>query len=295
LGNALDSPNTEGEWGYYIQYEDLVVLKEAGFDTLRLPVRWSSRVPDRPPFTIRPSFMERVVEVVDWVTELEMNVIIDVHHFAGMNRPTDEVEPKLLAIWDQISAQFKGAPPSVMFEFLNEPNGKMDTAFINQLNEKLLVRLRPDHPDRWMIVSGSRFGHLEGLEELVIDYDPRVILSFHEYQPFKFTHQGIPWGRNPPPKGRAWGSHRDFRMLGERLDRAAAVGERLDMPVFLGEFGVYEGVPVAERALWIRAVREGAEVRNMSWCHWDFAAMFEAYDQRNNRWVKPIRDALLDD
>ena len=37
LGSALEAPQ-EGEWGYVIRRDDLVRLKDAGFDTVRLPV-----------------------------------------------------------------------------------------------------------------------------------------------------------------------------------------------------------------------------------------------------------------
>ena len=46
LGNALDSPEREGEWGYTIRREDLERLKAAGFDTIRVPVRAASRRTD---------------------------------------------------------------------------------------------------------------------------------------------------------------------------------------------------------------------------------------------------------
>ena len=39
LGGALEAPN-EGDWGYTIRAEDLETIKAAGFDTVRLPVRW---------------------------------------------------------------------------------------------------------------------------------------------------------------------------------------------------------------------------------------------------------------
>ena len=61
LGNALDAPS-EGEWGVVLKDEYFESAKQAGFDSIRLPVRWSAHSLDKPPYTIDPNFMKRV----DW-------------------------------------------------------------------------------------------------------------------------------------------------------------------------------------------------------------------------------------
>ena len=40
LGNALEAP-TEGEWGVVLKEEYFSIIKQAGFNSIRLPVRWS--------------------------------------------------------------------------------------------------------------------------------------------------------------------------------------------------------------------------------------------------------------
>ena len=61
LGNAFDAPS-EGEWGVVIQEEYFQIIKDAGFNSVRLPVRWSAHALSQPPYTINPEFMKRV----DW-------------------------------------------------------------------------------------------------------------------------------------------------------------------------------------------------------------------------------------
>src|SRR5690349_11190137 len=41
LGNMLEAPN-EGDWGLTVQEEYLDRITEAGFDFIRLPVRWNT-------------------------------------------------------------------------------------------------------------------------------------------------------------------------------------------------------------------------------------------------------------
>ena len=61
LGNALDAPS-EGEWGVVLKEEFFQAVKDAGFSSIRLPVRWSAHAMTQPPYTINPDFMKRV----DW-------------------------------------------------------------------------------------------------------------------------------------------------------------------------------------------------------------------------------------
>src|SRR5689334_3367239 len=41
MGNMLEAPQ-EGEWGLFVREEYFDSIKEAGFDFVRLPVRWNS-------------------------------------------------------------------------------------------------------------------------------------------------------------------------------------------------------------------------------------------------------------
>ena len=61
LGNALEAPR-EGAWGMELQAEYFALIRRAGFDSVRLPVRWSAHAGTRAPYTIDPQFFARV----DW-------------------------------------------------------------------------------------------------------------------------------------------------------------------------------------------------------------------------------------
>src|ERR1041384_6247878 len=64
LGNALDAPK-EGEWGITLRDEDFVLVAEAGFEHVRIPVRWSTHAENVAPFSIDPEFAARVKWAVD--------------------------------------------------------------------------------------------------------------------------------------------------------------------------------------------------------------------------------------
>ena len=292
LGNALEAP-TEGLWGQVVRKEDMARIRAAGFDTVRIPIAWSAHAADTPPYTIDPAFMARIREVVQWAEAADLQVIINVHHYNEINDDPATHIPRLVAIWDQISDAWADASPRVIFEFLNEPHSEMTAKKVDEVNAFLLNRLRQRHPDRWMILGGGHWGHWSGLIDTNPPFDPRIITTFHFYDPFAFTHQGAPWATQPAPLGTEWGSSRDMRQIKADFDKAYDFAAARGLPVLVGEFGVYEAVPYSQRAEWTGFVRAVAEERGMSWCHWDFAAGFPVYDMENERWIEPVLEALI--
>ncbi len=293
MGNALEGPRHEGEWGYTIRREDLVRLKQDGFDTVRIPIRWSSHAGMTPPYTIDTALFERVDEIIRWSGEIGLTIIINVHHYSGLNARPDVHEPRLEGLWDQIAERYAAVPDYLIFETINEPNGAMTVKRTDGLNRRVLARIRQDNPDRWVILGTAGWGHLDGLAKSDPPYDRRAILTYHDYNPFNFTHQGAFWTKPVRPTGVEWGTGEDRARMAAVLDRALVVQAKHGMPVFVGEFGVYEEVPIDQRASWIKALRQGLEARGMGWCHWDFATTLKAYDMENEQWLPEIRDALL--
>ena len=292
LGSALEA-SFEGEWGYVVRRADLVRLKEAGFDTVRLPVRWSAHTGASAPFDIDPDLFARVDEIVSWAEEIGLKIIVNVHHFDALNEDPDTHEPRLEAIWDQIATHYAGASEHLIFETLNEPHTNMTIERTDIMNRRLLDRIRADHPDRWIILGTAFWGNLSGLEASDPPYDPRAMLTYHEYSPFEFTHQGASWA-DAKDTGIRWGTRKDVAEMLTELDKAVMVQNRKGMPVFVGEFGVYQGVPMEQRARWTRTLRQGMEARGLAWCHWDYAGSLNVYDVEREAWLPDLKAALLD-
>src|ERR1700751_3125287 len=78
LGNALDAPK-EGAWGVTLKAEYFRTIKEAGFDTIRLPVRWSAHAEANAPYSIDPTFAARVDWAVDQALANKLNIIVNIH------------------------------------------------------------------------------------------------------------------------------------------------------------------------------------------------------------------------
>ena len=294
LGGALEAPE-EGLWGYTVRQEDLTRIADAGFDTVRLPVRWSAHAKQDKPYTIDPAFMTRVQEIAGWANAAGLKIIINIHHYDELMQDPDTHRPRLAAFWRQIASAFADAPDSVIFELINEPKDRMTVRKTDAVNRELLAIIREKHPDRWVVVGSAGWGVLDALLKSRPPKDNRIILTYHTYDPFEFTHQGAFFVEPPLPTGQSWGSGEDHRDMRISLGRAATFAAQTGHPMLIGEFGVYEDVPLDQRVKWTRAMREAAEDRNFGWCYWDFATTFKAYSIERDAWIGSMLDALTGD
>ena len=294
LGGALEA-DYEGEWGYSIRNEDIDRLKAAGFDTIRLPVRWSVHAGNWGRYKLSKEMLARTDAIIDYALSLDMNVILNVHHYEEISQAPWRHERRLEGIWRQLAAHYASYPERLVFEVLNEPSRKMTVARTDSLNKRVVARIRKSQPHRWIILATAEWGSLKGLLESHPPEDSRIILSWHYYDPFEFTHQGAEFFEPTPPVGTRWGNRAERRRLADDFRLAAAFRDAHGRPLLLGEFGVYAGVPVDERARWIGAVRRHAEANQFGWCHWGMASSFKAYDTEQEAWIEPVRAALLDD
>jgi len=80
LGNALDAPS-EGEWGVVLTNEYFDLIKQAGFNSIRLPVRWSAHAMTNAPYTIAPEFLQRVDWAVSNALSRNLPVVLNIHNF----------------------------------------------------------------------------------------------------------------------------------------------------------------------------------------------------------------------
>jgi endoglucanase len=283
IGNVLDAP-FEGAWGPAISPHDLDWIAGAGFDTIRLPVRFGAHWDGR----IWPGFLARVTQVIDQAHDRGLRVILDLHHFDELMDDPDTYEPVFVAIWAELSRHFAGYDNRLIFELLNEPRGQVTTARAVRLYQRVLPLIRAEHPDRWVIVGGGNMNNLAELDQLP-PLGPRIMPTFHYYDPFDFTHQQSDWTETYLP-ARDWGTIAEMNRLHADLARAAAHG-----PVFLGEFGVVRAADNDARNRWIETTRRAAEEYGISWCYWAYGAGFDLRDFSGYEWYPGLYAALMGD
>ncbi|MGA2914603.1 MAG: glycoside hydrolase family 5 protein [Sedimentisphaerales bacterium] len=297
IANALEAPN-EGEWGVTLKEEYFKIIKDAGFDSVRIPIRWSNHALKQSPYTIDKVFLDRVDWAVKNALKNNLYVIINTHHyFELMDEPNANSE-RFLALWQQIAEHYKDYPDSVLLEPLNEPHNALTPAIWNNLLNKAITVIRRSNPNRTIIAEPAEFASVKFLDKLDLpEEDRNIIVSFHYYSPMEFTHQGTSW--IPEAKaswlGTRWTATKEQKKaIDDAFDKAAKWGKKNKRPINLGEFGVYKDADKNDRALWTAFVAKSAVKRGFSFDYWEFChEYFGAYDQQTNKWKDYLLKALI--
>lgn len=295
FGNMLDHAR-EGMAGPMLRDEFIELTAQAGFTAIRLPVRWDARAGVQPPYRIAPDFFERVDGIVALALKHRLAIVLDMHHYANMMLEPSAERERFLAIWRQVAEHYRDAPPTVLFELLNEPNRELTRERWNEALAAVLPVIRASNPQRTLIVGGGDWNSGPALEDLKLPADDRnLIATFHYYEPMAVTHQGAEWVSGAGAwVGTTWsGTAAQTKKLRDDFDRVQRWAEREKRPVLLGEFGAYSRADQATRIAWTRAVREQAEARGYAWAYWELASSFGVLEPLSLQWRRPLLEALL--
>ena len=167
IGNALDREvELDDEWSWIVKDEHFQLIKDAGFNSVRLTVRWSTRTMDKPPYTIDPNFLKRVDQAVNSALSRNLAVVINYQNYFEFYRDANGLKPKFLATWEQLAEHYKGYPNTLLFELLNEPQGQIGTGEWNALIRETLAIVRKTNPNRMVIIGPANFNGIAGLRFL---------------------------------------------------------------------------------------------------------------------------------
>jgi endoglucanase len=294
LGNFLEAPH-EGDWGYTLTERDFAVIKQAGFTTVRVPINWAAHVTADPAHTVDPAFFARIDWVVAQARKNGLNAILDYHNDLALMKDPATQGDRFVTTWQQVAAHYRDAPPSILFELLNEPGQQLDSATWNVLLRRALAVVRAGNPTRSVVVGPVQKNQPSCLPSLSLPQDDRgLIVTFHYYHPMHFTHQGARWIPGFTSfLGTKWmGTDAETAALARTFDQVAAWGKEHRRPIFLGEFGTFTRGDIDSRVRWTSAVARAAEARGFSWAYWEFCAGFGAYDPVAQKWKAPLLAAL---
>jgi aryl-phospho-beta-D-glucosidase BglC (GH1 family) len=296
LGNALEAPR-EGEWGVTLEADYFRVIKEAGFDSIRLPVKWSNHAEQSAPYTIDPAFFARVDWAVEQALSRGLQVVLNVHHYGEMDENPDAHQARLVGLWTQIGAHYKDRPATLAFELLNEPHDKLTAAKWNTILLEALAVVRKTNPTRTVVVGPVAWNGIGELKSLELpEADRNIVATVHYYGPFAFTHQGAHWldAKSRPPLGTPWrGTDAERAVIAKELDTAAAWSLKHRRPMYLGEFGAMQTADQESRVRWTKFIAEEALKRKIGYAYWEFCSGFGAYDSAKREWNAPLREALV--
>jgi endoglucanase len=290
LANMLEAPN-EGNWGRAFEDADATRIRQAGFATVRLPVRFSGHALASAPYTIDPAFMARVRHVVDANVAAGLNVVIDMHNYDDLFTDPEGNKTRFAELWRQVGTEFRNAPAGVWFELINEPHGSLTDTNLLTILTPALAALRTTNPTRPVIIGGQNYSGIDSLATLAFPDDPNIVPTFHYYDPFDFTHQGAPFIHPLLPTGREFGTAADRAQIESALAKIRTFMARTGRVPFAGEFGAYDRIPLDQRIAYYRTISAAFASIGIQSCAWGYSNTFRLWLDGSG-WIVPLPDGI---
>lgn len=295
MGNTLEA-EFEGSWGgAQASQEDFERIAAAGFQTVRIPIRWHNKSSSDAPYTVDKAWMDRVQQVVDWGLGAGLNVILNSHHFDPIYENPLAVADWHGGVWKQIAERFEGYPEDTLwFELENEPHKNFDHSNLLETLDPSYRAVREKHPTRAIIIGGENWSGINSLASLPLPNDPNVHPTFHYYDPFHYTHQGASWtAPDIPPVGRNFPTHGDAAQLAKDVLAIEAYKKRTGRTPFMGEVGAYDlHIPLEDRVAYHRTITDAFEPTGIGICVWAYTNTFPFYDRDAGAWQPGLLGAL---
>lgn len=258
----------------WIAEADIRLIAEQGFDHVRLPLNHRFLIDSTG--KILPQGFAFIDQLIAWCRNYNLPILLDLHAAPGgqignhvddaangypelLLRP-EQYLPLTLTLWRELARRYADELLILGYDLLNEPIPPAYYRYRNLLldiyNQTIQV-IRQVDPNHLIMIEGAEYSADPSVFTTLPDGN--CALHFHRY----------------------WVAPDE-----SSLARYLEVSDRLDCPLYLGEFG--ENDP-----LWIHAMARESERNNIGWCFWTWkkfdtiSAAFNAH--MPDSWI-PLRD-----
>ncbi|WP_173468133.1 glycoside hydrolase family 5 protein [Fibrobacter succinogenes] len=324
LGNSWDSDGRDdAAWSNPIRDVDFAIIKAAGFNSVRIPVRWQYNS-DYSTHTVDPERLAGVIEDINLAIANGLAVVVNFHHYVELNcaggghkdrgckydaTKFEEEKNHFLLLWAQVATAMNAFPDDmIVLEILNEPVIP-NVDLVNQLMLDAYNVIRTHAPNKTIMFEALHGAKFYDIDKMKLPPDGNIIFSGHYYEPFQYSHQGNMHGNA------CRGDDAKSITASTDLSSYATLAKQYypdingtdHVPLNMGEFGVAGGDvspcnwedgngPSSEgKAEWANAAAKAAISRGMSFHYWGFSYTggFDAYDPGSEKWHTGFPQALI--
>jgi len=234
----------------YITEEDILFLKQAGFNSVRVPFHWKFFDSDN------AEGFQRLDRLVQWSRKAGIYLILDLHCAPGGQTGTNiddswgypwlydspEEQQHTIEIWQRIARHYRNEPIVLGYDLLNEPIphypqlAKYNPA-LEPLYRKLASAIRQVDRNHMLILGGAQWD--SNFKVFGPPFDSNVMYTFHKY-----------W---TAPDESVIKEYLDFR-------------DRYHVPIWLGESG-------ENKDEWIAQFTKVLEANHIGWAFWPYKKM----------------------
>lgn len=279
LGGWLSQSSYEKErLENFITEEDIALIAGWGLDHVRLPFDYNVILGEDNKVSAEAfKYLDRCV---GWCEKHGLNIILDLHKTPGFSFDKGEGESGFfdsaeyqdifVAMWIEMAKHYASKADHVAFELLNEITDMKYAITWNGIAARTIREIQKYAPDTYILVGGIFNNSIFGLTLLDKPDSDRIVFNFHYYNPLVFTHQKAPWVDNmrddceinypdtrklylektleyvneglAEPFENFGGDEVDASFMEWEMSVAVEVAEKLNVPIYCGEYGVIDRV-----------------------------------------------------
>jgi len=226
-------------------------------------------------------------QVLTWAEQCRVRVVLDLHSPPG-GKPIGagylastgdiftqpEAQQKFLQTWQRIALRYRGRGIIWGFDLMNEPMDTQVAEGCDDWQDLSLKAARAIHavdPQRTVIVEPSGWGGPQDFRDFHPLDEPRVVYSFHMYEPTQITHQGIlgnAAGYFYP--GRVGGKEWNKSALEAAMQPAIDFAHRYRVHMYVGEFSCIRTAPDDSALRYLTDAIDLFEANGFDWSYHAF-------------------------
>jgi len=291
--------------------KDIENIKSLGCDVIRLPINMHVMASGDPSYTLDPLYFSFLDSVVTWCEKLKIYLILDNHSYDPVGDTQPGIVTILVKVWSQMAQHYKDRSDYILYEILNEPHG-MTTTVWGSIQNQVIAAIRADDTKHTIVVGGAGWNTYTELKNLPVYTDPKLLYTFHFYDPFMFTHQGASWTTPsmeplsgvpfpynstempvcPPSLKGTWiesdlnsyPSNGNVAYIKQLIDNAISFRTSRNVNIFCGEFGAYmKYADNDDRCYYYKVVKDYLHEKNIPWTIWDYKGGFGIFNKGSNQ------------
>lgn len=312
----------------FITEKDIEKIASWGLDHVRLPIDYN--VIQNEDGSLKEEGFKYVDRCISWCQKYHLNMVLDLHKAMGYvfdDSDYDQFfyEEKLqdyyVYLWTKIIERYGKYSAFITFELLNEVTKAEVATKWNEIAKRTITEIRKINKSARLMIGGIYNSSIVGLTLLDPPADENIVFTFHCYSPMIYTHQGAGWISTMPldkekyelaypgtvalyreKSKEVFGMDYDAEYEGlqeemicveyfEKLMKSAVeVGEKYQVPLYCGEYGVIDRTKPEEQVKWYRDMHAALVKFNISRAAWSYKEMdFGLSDAR----LEPVINELI--
>lgn len=290
----------------FITAKDIEDIAQMGFDHVRLPIDEEQMWDENG--NRHDEAFQLMTNCVDWCAENNLRIIIDLHilrshHFNAKEKPlwtVQKEQEKFFDLWRDLSKALNKHPNSlVAYELMNEAVAD-NPEWWNNIVANAVEAIRQLEPHRTIVIGSNRWQSTDTFDVLEVPPgDKNILLSFHFYEPFIFSHYNASWTAMKNYKGpihypgvilteaefealppemkepaKEWvGRQFNKEIILEHWAKPIAKAKALGLPLYCGEFGIINNTTQEaepDKMRWYEDMIQLFEETGIGYANWNY-------------------------